>query len=67
MLALMPIARLTTGLPRRPHWCEAYALPWDDRRQRRSDRMMNATAQYPPRLPARLVALAEEPPRWQLG
>ena len=54
MLALMPIARLvTTGLLP-PALREAYALPWDERRQRRFDRMMNATAHTYPRLPARL-------------
>ena len=54
MRALMPIARLATGGLLPPPLREAYALPWDDRRQRRFDRMMNVTARLYPRLPARL-------------
>jgi uncharacterized protein (DUF2236 family) len=54
MRALMPVARLATGGLLPPTLREAYALPWDDRRQRRFDRMMNATARIYPRLPARL-------------
>ena len=54
MRALMPIARLATAGLLPPALREAYALPWDDRRQRRFDRMMDATARLYPHLPARL-------------
>ncbi|MBG6108521.1 oxygenase MpaB family protein [Frigoribacterium sp. CG_9.8] len=54
MRALMPIARLASGGLLSPALREAYALPWNDRRQRRFDRMMNVTARLYPRLPARL-------------
>ncbi len=54
ILALMPIARLATAGLLPPALREAYALPWDDRRQRRFDRMMNAAALIYPRLPSRL-------------
>ena len=54
MRALMPIARLATGGLLPPTLREAYALPWNERRQRRFDRMMNATTRLYPRLPARL-------------
>jgi uncharacterized protein (DUF2236 family) len=54
MRALMPIARLATAGLLPPTLREAYALPWNDRRQRRFDRMMNVIAHIYPRLPARL-------------
>ena len=52
MRALMPIARLATAGLLPPALREAYALPWNDRRQRRFDRMMDATARVYPHLPA---------------
>ena len=54
MRTLMPVARLATGGLLPPALREAYALPWDDRRQRRFDRMMNVIAHIYPRLPARV-------------
>ncbi|MFM9918967.1 oxygenase MpaB family protein [Lacisediminihabitans sp. H27-G8] len=54
MRALMPIARLATAGLLSPALREAYALPWDDRRQRCFDRLMDVTARLYPRLPARL-------------
>jgi uncharacterized protein (DUF2236 family) len=54
MRTLMPIARLATAGLLPPTLREAYALPWNDRRQRRFDRMMDVTARLYPRLPARL-------------
>ena len=54
MRALMPIAELATAGLLPSTLREAYALPWNDRRQRRFDRMMNATAHIYPRLSVRL-------------
>ena len=54
MRALMPIARLATAGLLPPELRDAYALPWDERRQRRFNRMMDVTARLYPHLPARL-------------
>jgi uncharacterized protein (DUF2236 family) len=54
MRAVMPIARLATAGLLTPALREAYALPWDHRRQRRFDRLMAVTARVYPRLPTRL-------------
>ncbi len=54
MRALMPVARLATAGLLSPALREAYALPWDHRRQRRFDRMMDITARLYPHLPSRL-------------
>lgn len=54
MRAAMPLARLVTAGLLSPALREAFALPWDDRRQRRFDRLMAATAAIYPRLPRRL-------------
>ncbi len=52
--ALMPVARLATAGLLPPTLREAYALPWGERRQRRFDRLMGATASLYPLRPARL-------------
>lgn len=52
--AAMPLARLVTAGLLTPALREAYALPWNDRRQRRFDRLMRATAAFYPRLPRRI-------------
>ncbi|MHC5797634.1 oxygenase MpaB family protein [Lacisediminihabitans sp. FW035] len=54
MRAVMPVARLATAGLLPPALREAYALPWDARRQRRFDRLMGVTTRVFPRLPTRL-------------
>lgn len=54
MRSLMPVARLATAGLLPPELRDAYALPWDERRQRRFDRTMDVTARLYPHLPARL-------------
>lgn len=49
--SVMPIARLTTAGLLTPQLREAYALPWDEKRQHRFDRLMAITARVYPHLP----------------
>jgi uncharacterized protein (DUF2236 family) len=51
---IMPVARLATAGLLPPALREAYALPWDDGRRRRFDRLMDVTARVYPLLPVRL-------------
>jgi uncharacterized protein (DUF2236 family) len=52
--AAMPLARLATAGLLSPTLREAYAMPWNARRQRRFDLLMTVTARVYPRLPGRL-------------
>ncbi|MET4781176.1 oxygenase MpaB family protein [Glaciihabitans sp. UYNi722] len=54
MRASMPSARLATAGLLSPELRDAYALPWNPRRERRYERLISGTARIYPHLPARL-------------